>query len=144
MSFLSTSSNYNQNSVLNDKKLISLDKTQENSNKSFVNNQNNYEIKNIYNKLDYEKLKGIKKYGNFPIFSDREKNNKKNRHLILKLKNNVSSSAKINRHFISIKPIYITQNASLGDMTQLFSILDKTVPSFIKPSTLRLYCLRAI
>ena len=125
MSFLSTSSNYNQNSVLTDKKLISLDKTQENSNKSFVNNQNNYEIKNIYNKLDYEKLKGIKRYGNFPIFSDREKNNKKNRHLILKLKNNVSSSAKINRHFISIKPIYITQNASFGDMTQLLSILDK-------------------
>ena len=51
MSFLSTSSNYCQNSVLTDKKFISLEKTQENSSKSIHKNQKNNEINNINNKL---------------------------------------------------------------------------------------------
>ena len=122
MSFLSTSSNYCQNSVLTDKKFISLEKTQENSSKSIHKNQKNNEINNINNILDYGKLKGIKRYENFSIFSVREKDNKKKGKLILKLKNNASPSGKNKKNLTSINSIYITQSSSLGDMTQLPSI----------------------
>ena len=72
MSSLSTSINNNLNSCLiNAPKLINKFTTQIN----ITENQfgQSYETKNVYNKIDYKNLKGIKKYDNFTIFSMREK-----------------------------------------------------------------------
>ena len=126
MSSLSTSSNYNQHSLLNDKKFIAKDNTPETSKRS-INSYNLkfYEIKNIYNKLDLGKLKGIKRYENFPVFSVRERDNKKKKKLILRVKNNVFSLKKYNSHLSSKSSVYITQNSSLGEFSQLPSIFDR-------------------
>ena len=126
MSSLSTSANYNQHSVLNDKKFITKENTQEASKRSINTcNLKYYEIKNIYNKLDLQKLKGIKRYENFPVFSVRERDNKKKKKLILRVKNNVFSLKKNNSHLSSKSSVYITQNSSLGELSQLPSIFDK-------------------
>ena len=126
MSSLSTSANYNQHSLLNDKKFIAKDNTPETSKRS-INSYNLkfYEIKNIYNKLDLGKLKGIKRYENFPVFSVRERDNKKKKKLILRVKNNVFSLKKYNSHLSSKSSVYITQNSSLGEFSQLPSIFDR-------------------
>ena len=126
MSSLSTSSNYNQHSLLNDKKFIAKDNTPETSKRSIhFYNLKFYEIKNIYNKLDLGKLKGIKRYENFPVFSVRERDNKKKKKLILRVKNNVFSLKKYNSHLSSKSSVYITQNSSLGEFSQLPSIFDR-------------------
>lgn len=126
MSSLSTSANYNQHSLLNDKKFIAKDNTPETSKRS-INSYNLkfYEIKNIYNKLDLGKLKGIKRYENFPVFSVRERDNKKKKKLILRVKNNVFSLKKYSSHLSSKSSVYITQNSSLGEFSQLPSIFDR-------------------
>jgi len=126
MSSLSTSANYNQHSKLNDKKFITKENTPETSKRSINScNLKYYEIKNIYNKLDLQKLKGIKRYENFPVFSVRERDNKKKKKLILRVKNNVFSLKKNNSHLSSKSSIYITQNSRLGELSQLPSIFGK-------------------
>ena len=126
MSSLSTSANYNQHSILNEKKFITKENTQESSNRSINSSSFKfYEIKNIYNKIDYEKLKGIKRYENFPIFSVRERDNKKKKKLILRIKNNVLSLRKDKNYLSSKSSVYITQNSSFAEFSQLPSIIDK-------------------
>ena len=125
MESLNTSYNYNQQSILNEKKFLFYDFSRENTNKSTnICILKSYEIKNIFNKLEYKKLSGIKKYENFPLFSVRENKSKKNK-LILRLKNNSFSIKKSDGYSTSQNSIYITQNSNIGEISQLPSIYEK-------------------
>ena len=123
MSSLSTSANFNQQSFFNDKKILTKDNSQDTSNRSV--NLKLYEIKNIYNKLNYEQLKGIKRFENFPIFSVRESELKKKKKLIFKLKKNDFYSKKYNSYLSSKNSIYITQNSSLEALSLFPSLYNK-------------------
>jgi len=127
MSSLSTSINNNLNSCLiNAPKLINKFTTQIN----ITENQfgQSYETKNVYNKIDYKNLKGIKKYDNFTIFSMREKkNNQKKNKLNIRIRKN-SSTLRKNNHdnqLLSQSSLYVTQNLSEGNFTELPQILEK-------------------
>ena len=122
MTSLNISDNYNQQSLFNEKKFLFYDFLRENTNKSTNKcNLKSYEIKNVYNKLEYKKLSGIKKYENFPLFSVRENKAKKNK-LILCLKNNSFSIKKSDGYSTSQNSIYITQNSNIGEISQLPSV----------------------
>ena len=122
MTSLNISDNYNQQSIFNEKKFLFYDFSRENTNKSTNKcNLKSYEIKNVYNKLEYKKLSGIKKYENFPLFSVRENKAKKNK-LILRLKNNSFSIKKSDGYSTSQNSIYITQNSNIGEISQLPSV----------------------
>ena len=126
MSTLYTQENSNKHSILNDKKFLTKENTQASSNRSLNNsNLKFYEIKNIYNKLDYEKLKGIKRFENFPVFTARERDVKTKKKLILRVKKDDFSLKKNNSYFSSKNSIYITQNSSIEELSHFPSIFDK-------------------
>ena len=101
------------------------DSSHENTNQS-INKYNlkYYEIKNKYNNIYYENLKGIQRYENFPLFSLRENKQNKNK-LILRAKNNSFSLRKSDGYSTSQNSIYITQNASLCELPELPLLFEK-------------------
>ena len=101
------------------------DSSHENTNQS-INKYNlkYYEVKNKYNNIYYENLKGIQRYENFPLFSLRENKQNKNK-LILRAKNNSFSVRKSDGYSTSQNSIYITQNASLCELPELSLLFEK-------------------
>lgn len=101
------------------------DSSHENTNQS-INKYNlkYYEVKNKYNNIYYENLKGIQRYENFPLFSLRENKQNKNK-LILRAKNNSFSLRKSDGYSTSQNSIYITQNASLCELPELPLLFEK-------------------
>ena len=102
-----------QQTYLNNKKVLSRDVTQPESNKSI----------NIYNIKKYKVPNIFKRYGFTSIFDQREKNFKIKK-LNLKVRNN-SFSIRKSDNSTSQNSIYITQNPSLGDYSQLPLIYEK-------------------
>lgn len=125
MAFIDNSDNNIHYSFFNDKKFMTKDSSHENTNQS-INKYNlkYYEIKNKYNNIYYENLKGIQRYENFPLFSLRENKQNKNK-LILRAKNNSFSVRKSDGYSTSQNSIYITQNASLCELPELPLLFEK-------------------
>ena len=125
MAFINNSDNKIHYSFFNDKKFMTKDSSHENTNQS-INKYNlkYYEVKNKYNNIYYENLKGIQRYENFPLFSLRENKQNKNK-LILRAKNNSFSLRKSDGYSTSQNSIYITQNASLCELPELPSLFEK-------------------
>ena len=125
MAFINNSDNKIHYSFFNDKKFMTKDSLHENTNQS-INKYNlkYYEVKNKYNNIYYENLKGIQRYENFPLFSLRENKQNKNK-LILRAKNNSFSLRKSDGYSTSQNSIYITQNASLCELPELSLLFEK-------------------
>ena len=130
MSLLSTSANNNNFYPLltTDKNLYSKTTHQVNTNTNLsIQSLNLRQIQNIYNKVDYEKLKGKKRYQNFPLFSIREKRLEKERKkkLTLRLRKNLSDKKIIVDNASTQNSVYITQNLSEVNLTNLPKLLEK-------------------
>ena len=85
------------------------------------------QTKNIYNKINLSKLKGIYKYKNFPLFQKREiefrRKNKKKINLSFKRKN---TSFNNSQQTLSTKnSLYITQSFFKGDFSKLPLLFEK-------------------
>lgn len=128
MSTLSTSINNNINSNLNNDQKIQIKKTLKPSatEGNYTRNIQYSEIKNLYNKVDYSNLKGRKRYDNFQIFSMREKRlSKKKSKIKLNKKKAFSITKNYYNNLKTQNSIYITQNLSEGNFSQLPKILQK-------------------
>ena len=112
-------SNLNSSQKMTNKKILRTNATETNC----VCSLKGTKIKNLYNKIDYQNLKGLKKYENFRIFSLREKEfDKRKRKLKPRIRKNKSISTK---PVLSYNSIYITQNLSEGNFQDLPKILTK-------------------
>ena len=112
-------SNLNSSQKMTNKKILRTNATETNC----VCSLKGTKIKKLYNKIDYQNLKGLKKYENFRIFSLREKEfDKRKRKLKPRIRKNKSISTK---PVLSYNSIYITQNLSEGNFQDLPKILTK-------------------
>ena len=130
MSTLSTSMNNNINSDLKNEITITIKKPLKSSSTeaNCIYSLRMHDIKNLYNKLDYTQLKGLKRYENFPIFIIREKKMiKKKKKLILRMRKNFSMTNKFNtkNNIKTQSSLYVTQNLNEGNFTQLPNIIEK-------------------
>ena len=132
MSSLSTSANNNNfySLLTTDKKLFTKNINQLNTAQSqSIQTINLHQVNNIYNKLDFEKLKGKKRYENFPLFSMREirLEKEKKKKLTLRLRKKLLGKKKVAENISSQSSLYITQNLSEGNFSNLPKILEKFV-----------------
>ena len=112
-------SNLNSTQKVTNKKIIRTNATETN----IICCLKGTKIKNLFNKVDYSNLKGLKKYENFRIFSLREQEfDKRKRKLKPRIRKNKSLSTK---PVVSHSSIYITQNLSEGNFQDLPKILEK-------------------
>ena len=116
-----SSDHLNQHSSLNEKKYLSRDITLPDSNKSI----------NIYNIKNNQNSNMFKRYTYSSIFEKREKNFKSKK-LKSKFRNNSFSIRKSDGYSTSQNSIYITQNPSIVEFSQLPLILEKKENESIK------------
>ena len=121
------SSDYlNQQSSLNEKKISSRDISLIDSNKSIsIYKIKNQKISSIFNRYAYSS-----------IFENREKN-LKNKKLNLKLRNSSFSVKKSDVYSTSQNSIYITQNPSIAEYSQLPLIIEKKENKDIKDNKMK-------
>ena len=117
-----SSDHLNQHSSLNEKKYLSRDITLPDSNKSI----------NIYNIKNNQNSNMFKRYTYSSIFEKREKNYFKSKKLKSKFRNNSFSIRKSDGYSTSQNSIYITQNPSIVEFSQLPLILEKKENESIK------------
>ena len=117
-----SSDHLNQHSSLNEKKYLSRDNTLPDSNKSI----------NIYNIKNNQNSNMFKRYTYSSIFEKREKNYFKSKKLKSKFRNNSFSIRKSDGYSTSQNSIYITQNPSIVEFSQLPLILEKKANESIK------------
>ena len=121
-----SSDHLNQHSSLNEKKYLSRDNTLPDSNKSInIYNLKNNQISNIFKRYTYSS-----------IFEKREKNFKSKK-LKSKFRNNSFSIRKSDGYSTSQNSIYITQNPSIVEFSQLPLILEKKENESIKDNKMK-------